>query len=270
MKKSINGKSYNTEYDSEFICKYTSVIDSWSHSVIRIFRKKSTGEYFRYERWSSWNDGWDIALISEEKAQDIIKNVKAGLIFHYTALYSGTRTLRKGYSMWGTEDDNPWDKKAAKKRAEEAKAKKEAKVKKAEEKKAEAKADTEWSSTHCGILEITKVEEGHKYSKYNKKSIKNDVSFHRLTARIVNSDKNEKGSKNTGWYKYGFWVAMPGTGNKKDAKDLILGLIDDVKKEYGEFDAIMKDGSFISPEKNKQMMSKVYDELDKWNEGVCF
>ena len=56
----------------------------------------------------------------------------------------------------------------------------------------------------------------------------------------------------------------------QDAKDLFLGLIDDVKKEYGEFDAIMKDGSFISPEKNKQMMSKVYDELDKWNEGVCF
>ena len=67
MKKSINGKSYNTEYDSEFICKYTLVTDSWCHSTVRIFRKKSTGEYFRFDKWSEWNDGWDIDLVSEER-----------------------------------------------------------------------------------------------------------------------------------------------------------------------------------------------------------
>lgn len=68
MKKTINRKSYNTEYDAEFVCKYVSVIDGWAREQDFLYRKKSTGEYFLYKKWSSWNDGWDIVLVNDKKA----------------------------------------------------------------------------------------------------------------------------------------------------------------------------------------------------------
>lgn len=108
MKKLIQGKSYNTEYDSEFICQYAKIVDGWSDSCQRIYRKKSTGEYFEYSKWSEWNDGWNIELISEDEVNSVVKKVKSGMTHKYCAVLEDFPGTKDRGSFWGTEDDDPW------------------------------------------------------------------------------------------------------------------------------------------------------------------
>ena len=114
MKKKINGKSYNTDYDSVCIAKYVEVIDGWCRTKYFIFKKKSTGEFFVYKRWSSWNDGWDISLAPVDYVKSVIAERKKGMTHKYCAVMvnmPGTR--KKGY-FWGVEDEDPWMKRRKK------------------------------------------------------------------------------------------------------------------------------------------------------------
>lgn len=115
MKKTINGKSYNTNYDSEFVTSYTSVIDSWCRTKYYVYRKKSTGEYFEYKKPNSWGEYEEITILDSERADKIIRMTKKGYNYYYTAYMLGCRSLRKGYCMWGTKDEDPWEKKSKKK-----------------------------------------------------------------------------------------------------------------------------------------------------------
>ena len=38
--------------------------------------------------------------------------------------------------------------------------------------------------------------------------------------------------------------------------------MDEVKKEYGELDAVVKDGVFLAPPKNKKMMNALWKKVD--------
>lgn len=125
MKKVINGKTYNTEYDSEFICKYTEKVDGWCVTWHCIYRKKSTGGYFEYRKWGSRKDSQDIDLISEENVNSIVKEVKSGMTHKYCAAMADfPETKDRGY-FWGTADDDPWSgKKVEEKRNKEIEEKK--------------------------------------------------------------------------------------------------------------------------------------------------
>ena len=63
---------------------------------------------------------------------------------------------------------------------------------------------------------------------------------------------------------------MPFGSDKKDVKKTLLGLMDEVKKEYGELDAVVKDGVFLAPEKNRTMMGELQKKVSSWNESMCF
>lgn len=108
MKKTINRKSYNTEYDSEFICKYDERCDGWAYTRHWIYKKKSTGEYFVYSKWGQWNDSWDIKLVSEEEVKEVVKEVNSGMTHKYCAVLEDfPETKGRGF-FWGKEDDDPW------------------------------------------------------------------------------------------------------------------------------------------------------------------
>lgn len=273
MRKTINGKSYSTKSDSELVANYLSVIDGWCRTRYYVYRKKSTGEFFEYTAPNSWGEGEDIDLLSNDRGEEIIRMVKAGKEYYYTAYMSSTKTLKKGYVMWGTEDDNPWDKKAARKRAEERKKEKEEQEKKAAEVKDAVKSDKQWSASHWGVLEVTGCSEGYEFNKYDGRLLDagkvGKVVYHKLTLRIVNNDyKENKGS--SGWYKYNTNLVMPAGSDKKDVKKALFDLMDEVKKEYGELDAVVKDGVFLAPPKNKKMMNELWKKVDSRNESMCF
>ena len=109
MKKTINGKCYNTEFDSVCVATYKEIVDDWCRSTYCIYQKKSTGEYFEFNRWSSWKDDWDIKPISEEKAKDVIEQYWKGMTHRYVALMKSAPSLEMGCYFWGTEEDNPWN-----------------------------------------------------------------------------------------------------------------------------------------------------------------
>jgi len=273
MKKTIKGKSYSTGYDSEMVASYVSVVDGWCRTRYYVYRKKSTGEYFEYNKPNSWGEGEEIDLLSEGEGEKIIEMVKAGNGYRYTAMMSNARTLKKGYVMWGTEDDDPWSKKAARNRAEKRKKEEEEKEKKAAEVKEEVKNDELWATGHWGVLEVTGCSDGYGFEKFAGKPLPAEkvgkVVYHKLNMRIVNNDfKENEGSK--GWYKYNTNLVMPVGSAKKDVKKALFGLMDEVKKEYGELDAVMKDGVFLAPPKNKKMINELWGKVDSWNENMCF
>ena len=270
-KKIINGKSYNTEYDSKLLADYYSIIDEWCRTHNYLYQKKSTGEYFTF-----WKDSWhpaEISIISEKQAKEIMDMVGSGCKYHYSALMESTKTLRRGYSMWGTKDDDPWDEEAAKKRREAAKKRKEEKAKKTEEVIASLKDDTTFAVNHYGVLEITGCSKGHKFNKYNGAAIDADkvgkIMYHKITMRIRNNDADTD-KKNSGWYKYHKCIIMPEGSTKNDVKEKFMSILNDVKKTFGEFDAVMKDGCFLDPEKNTTMMKDFNKKIDNWNESVVF
>lgn len=273
MKKTIKGKSYNTEYDSEMVASYVSVIDGWCRTRYLVYKKKSTGEYFEYTKPNSWGEGEEIKLLSDDEGEKIIKMVKAGYEYRYTAMMTSTKTLKSGKAMWGTEDENPWSKKAAKKRAEERKKEKEEQEKKAAEVKEGVKSDKLWGVSHWGVLEVTGCSEGYKFNKFDGKPLDDGkvgkVVYHKINMRIVNNDFKENEGSN-GWYKYHTNLVMPLGSDKKDVKKILLGLMDEVKKEYGELDAVVKDGVFLAPEKNRTMMGELQKKVSSWNESMCF
>ena len=273
MRKTINGKSYSTTSDSEMVASYLSVIDGWCRTRYYVYRKKSTGEYFEYTKPNSWGEGEDIELLSDDKGEEIIKMVRAGNEYYYTAYMSSAKTLKTAYVMWGTEEDNPWNKKAGRKRAEERKKEKEEQEKQAAEVKDAVKSDKQWGASHWGVLEVTGCSEGYEFNKFDGKPLPDErvgkVVFHKINMRIVNNDfKENEGSK--GWYKYHTNLVMPVGSDKKDVKKTLFDLMDEVKKEYGELDAVMKDGVFLAPPKNRTMIGELQRKVGSWNESMCF
>ena len=108
MKKIINKKSYNTNYDSVCVAKYVMVVDGWASTKYYIFKKKSTGEFFEYSKWSEWNDGWDIKLVSADYVKCVIAQRKKGMTHRYCAVMANMPGTRKRGYFWGVESENPW------------------------------------------------------------------------------------------------------------------------------------------------------------------
>lgn len=263
MKKVIKGKTYNTEYDSQLICKYTEKIDGWAVTRYSIYKKKSSGEYFQYKQWSQWNDGWDIGLISEKEVESVMKEVKSGMTYKYCALQSDCPgTKQRGY-FWGTSDDDPWDEMKVKER----KIKEKKKILEEEEKE-EAAGKKVW-----GILEITRCSNGVKFKKaYGKEvpaDIVGEVLYYKVNFRIKNSNF-DKGKGYNGWYRYSTYVIQCG-GTKASAKEIFMNIVSDVVKEMGEFEPVMKGGELVeSPKKNREMVKDIKNRIMKLNKKVIW
>lgn len=278
MKKTINGKSYNTQYDSEFICQYTKFADGWSESLQRIYKKKSTGEYFEYSKWGEWNDSWDINLISEDAVKKVVKEVKSGMTHKYCAMmdpFPGTK--KKGCYFWGTEDDDPWDKKNIKKRKEQAKAKKEQEKKELEERRnrileEEKKEEAARGEKVYGVLEITRCSEGKRFKTAYDKAVPADkigkVLYYDINYRIKNSNFS-KGVGYNGWYRYSSALVLE-NGDKESAKKLFIKIKDDVVREQGELEAVMKGGEFVETPKNDEIVEEINRRLKEWDEKVIW
>lgn len=277
MKKVINGKSYNTEYDSDFICKYSELADGWARTSYWIYKKKSTGEYFEYSKWGQWNDSWDIKLVHEGSVKDIVEEVKSGMTHKYVSMmapFPGTK--KKGCYFWGTEDDDPWDKKKIKERKEQAQKEKEQERKREEEKRARILEDEkkeEAAGNHvCGILEITRCSDGNSFKTAYKKEVPSEkigkILYYNLNYRIRNSNF-DKGPGYSGWYKYSDFLVLEG-GNKASAKKQFLNIIDEVVKEQGTFDAVMRGGDFVMTLENRERVKEVRRRIKEWNEKIIW
>ena len=270
MKKVINGKSYNTEYDSEFICKYNERIDGWAATRYYIYRKKSSGEYFEYKKWSDWNDGWDIDLISEKDVEKVVKEVKSGMTHKYCAVmanFPGTRS--KGY-YWGTADDDPWLGKKVKEKKEQEKKELEKKRNQVMEERMreEAAGKKTW-----GVMEITGCSEGNPFKRIYDKEVPADkvgkVLYHKVNLRIRNSDFDKEQGFN-GWYKHCVYVILEGN-NKALAKDIVKKTIEDVVKEMGEFDAVMKGVELVEfTAKNRERRKEIDNRIEKMNKKIIW
>lgn len=268
MKKVINGKSYNTEYDSELVAVYTSVIDSWCRDKKYFYRKKSTGEYFEFSGKDSWHPG-DITLVSEKKVKEVISHIKKGENYRYTAMmeaFPGTRS--RGY-FWGSEADDPWDDEKVEKRKEEIRKMREETIRKAEE---AAKAKEEVGEKTWGEMRITGCSDGWTFGKIYGKEVpvekKGKVYCHKVNLRIEN---NDKGNGFNCVYRYTAYVVLD-ENNKKGVKAYVDDLIKEVVKEKGEFAPVMKSGHLIEeePAKNKEMCREMYNRIKKQNEAVIW
>lgn len=269
MKKTINGKSYNTEYDSVKLGMYHERVDGWAHTAYYIFKKKSTGEYFEFKKWSEWNDGWDIDLISEKKAKSVIEHNKKGETWRFVAMMANFPHSRsKGY-FWGDADDDPWFGKKEEERKEEMKRRREEMVKKSEEAAAakEAAGEKTW-----GVMEVTTASGFKKFCKYYGKEIpaekKGRIGYHEVNLRIVN---NDRGNGYNCYYKYKTYVVLDGD-DKKKAKEIVMKVVNEVVAEKGEFEAVMKGGHIVEtePAKNAAMWKEIYNRMKKMNEEAVF
>lgn len=272
MKKTINGKSYNTEYDSELVCNYSERVDGWAFTRYWIYKKKSTGEYFVYSKWGQWNDSWDIKLISEEDVMEVVKEVKSGMTHKYVAMmapFPGSK--KKGCYFWGTTDDEPWDKKNIKKRKEQEKERKEQEKKELEERRnrilEEEKKEEAAGKQVKGVMEITKCSEGNSFKTAYKKEVPADkvgkVLYYNVNYRLKNSNFGE-GEGHSGWYKYSDFVVQEG-GDKVSAKKLFMEIIDEVVKEKGDFDAVMKGGEFVMTPENRERVKEIRKRIEERN-----
>ena len=270
MKKVINGKSYNTEYDSEKIARYDVRMDGWAHTAYTIFRKKSTGEYFEFSKWSEWNDGWDINLISEKKAMDILAHNRKGENYRFDAVmapFPGGR--KKGLYFWGTRDDDPWFGKKAEERKEEMKRQREETIRKAEE---AARMKEESGEKTWGVMRVTGCSDGHKFGKIYGKEVpvekKGVVRYHKVNLRIEN---NDKGNGFNCAYRYTAYVVLD-VDDKKKAKEVMMETINKVVKDRGEFEPVMKGGHIVEtePKKNGEMWKEISGEIRKMNEAVIW
>ena len=260
MKKIINGKSYNTEYDSEKIARYDVRMDGWAHTAYTIFRKKSTGEYFEFSKWSEWNDGWDINLISEKKAMDILDHNRKGEDYRFDAVmapFPGCR--KKGQYFWGTREDDPWFGKKAEERKEERKRQREEMRKKAVEKKGD------W-----GEIQITGVsKEGMKFRNYGKTVLSDEkygkVLCWKVNFRFVNNNFDAKDGDR--WYRDKVYVVMEG-GDKDSVKGVFNGVTSGIEKDFGKWDVFMKDGNLEFSKRNSDMFKELHKRMREYNMGV--
>jgi hypothetical protein len=269
MKKIIKGKSYNTEFDSELVAKYHELMDGWAHTSVSIYRKKSTGEYFKFDKWSSWNDGWDIFLIDSKTAKAIVKKCGEGMTHKYFAAmepFPGTKS--KGY-FWGKEEDNPWDEEMVAKKKEEWKKEKEEIIRKSEE---AAKAKEEAGEKTWGVMRITGASDGCKFGRLNGKEIPSEkkgvVRAHKINLRLEN---NDKGNGYNCAYRYTLYVVLD-KDDKAEAKKVAMDVINSVIAEKGEFEAVMKGGHIVDkePVKNGQMMKDVHKRIQDMNNTVIW
>ena len=268
MKKVINGKSYNTEYDSEFVAVYTSVIDGWCRDKKYFYRKKSTGEYFMFSGKDSWHQG-DIDLVSEKRMKDVLSHINKGENYMYTAMmaeFPGTKS--RGY-FWGSADDDPWDDEKVEKRKEEMKRQREETIRKAEE---AARMKEESGEKTWGVMRVTGCSDGHKFGKIYGKEVpvekKGVVRYHKVNLRIENNDKGN------GWncaYRYTAYVVLD-VDDKKKAKEVMMETINKVVEEKGEFEPVMKGGHIVEtePKKNGEMWKEISGEIRKMNEAVIW
>jgi len=277
MKKVINRKTYNTEYDSVFICKYSELADGWARTSYWIYKKKSTGEYFEYSKWGQWNDSWDIKLVREGSVKDIVEKVKSGMTHKYVSMmapFPGTK--KKGCYFWGTIDDDPWDKKKIKERKEQAKEKKEQEKRELEERRnrilEEERKEEEAGNQVKGVLEITKCSEGNSFKSAYKKEVPADkvgkVLYYNVNYRLKNSNFGE-GEGHNGWYKYSDIVIQEG-GDKASAKKVFMRIIDEVQKNMGEFDAVMKGGEYVMTPENRGRIKEIRKRIEEMNKKTIW
>lgn len=268
MKKVINNKSYNTEYDSKLVAVYTNVIDGWCRTKHYFYQKKSTGEYFEFSGEDSWHSG-DIILVSEKKVKEVISHIKKGENYRYTAMmeaFPGTRS--KGY-FWGSEADDPWDEEKVERRKEERRKMREDAIRKAEE---AAKEKEEAGENTWGEMRITGCSDGWKFGKIYGKEVpvekKGKVYCHKVNLRIEN---NDKGNGFNCAYRYTAYVVLD-VDDKKKVKEVMMDTINKVVAERGEFEPVMKGGHLIEeePKKNAEMCREIYSEIKKMNEAIIW
>lgn len=268
MKKVINNKSYNTEYDSELVAVYTSVIDGWCRDKKYFYRKKSTGEYFMFSGKDSWHSG-DIDLVSEKRMKDVLSHINKGENYMYTAMmaeFPGTRS--RGY-FWGSKEDDPWDEEMVEKRKEERKKHREETIRKSEEaaRKKEEAGEKTW-----GVMRITRVEDGYGFGRIYGKDVpvekKGKVRCHKVNLRLEN---NDKGNGFNCAYTYKVYVVLD-ENNKENARKMVMDTINKVVEEKGEFDPVMKGGHLVEtePEKNRDMWREIHSRIRKQNEAVIW
>ena len=253
MKKTINHKSYNTEYDSVMVAQYKERIDGWAWTKMTIYRKKSTGEYFEFRKWSEWNDGWDIILVKEKYVKDVIAHNKKGETHKFIAMMANfPYTRKKGY-FWGVEKDDPWMYK------DEWKKKLEGDKKKAAEKKGD-----------YGMVEITGIsKDGMKFKNFGSMVV-SDEKYGKLKAwkvnfRYVNNNFDKKDGDN--WYRDKVYVVLDG-GSKVEAKTVFDGFVKDVETDYGQWDVFMKDGKLEFSARNESMYQALHNRIKAYNKGV--
>lgn len=254
-KKIINGKSYNVNYDSEKLGSYKVGIDGWAYSKIDVYRKKSTGEYFEYERWSSWNDDWNIKLVEEKKALKILKHIKEGDDCKFVAMmvdFPGEKGTKGGYSFWGKREDDPWEKAHKEKRErkemlKKARAEQKKKLEQYEQNLKEGKVVDGGE----GKAEIYRVEEKFLYQ---------GQWYSNVYVRIVNKD----GQK--GWHRTGMSIRCGEKDSKADVRKAVADVIKVVEEKYGPWDSVNKGGFMYWSDRNKSMfseMKKMMSEINK-------
>lgn len=258
MKKIINKKSYNTEYDSKLVAVYTSIIDGWCRDKKYYYQKKSTGEYFLFSGKDSWHPG-DIRLVSEKEMKEVMSHIKKGEVYRYTAMmevFPGTRS--KGY-FWGTKDDDPWDEEKIEKRKEERKKKEEEMKKKREDKKGD-----------FGEIQITGVsKDGMKFKNFGKTVLPahkyGKVLAWKVNFRYINNNFDVKDGDR--WYRDKVYVVLEG-GDKDQVKDIFNGVVSGVEKDFGQWDVFMKDGNLEFSKKNEKMYGELHKRMKDYNIAV--
>lgn len=286
FKKVINGVSYNVCYDAEFLCQYRYVLDGWAHSVVYVYKKKSTGQYFEYDVYGGWNDSRSISLISEKKAERRIEMCKKygekvtlyGCLMTSVYDHYSRCTRKKGYSWWWTSDKDPWmwkyDEEGQKKEKERREKEKERREQRKKERAVyveEMKKKDE--SGVYGVFEISRVCEGKEFRSYDDRPLdfdkRNRLRYFRVSMRLINSDYDKK-AKFRSWWTYGLDVIDDKSVDKFEIRDRIKGIVDEIKAEKGEFEPATKGGELVSSVKNSEMMELLAKKVREQNKEICF
>lgn len=246
MKKTINGKSYNTEYDSKFLAEYRRVVDGWDRTHCELYQKKSTGEYFEYWKWSEWNDGWDIHLVEDQRAEKIISMTQKGYDHLFMALMASFKRLKRGKAFWGKEKDAPWET--------------------MEEKK------TRFIAGEYAEMQFTGCSKAKKLYTFGKRKVKDEdygkVVFYKVNFRWVDNTFDKK-SENCSWYRNSINVVMEAE-DKTDPKDVVRKMEEEILDVYGKWDVVMKDGKLTDfSEKNKLMAKELYNMMEDRNTSIA-
>lgn len=255
-KKIINGKSYNVNYDSEKITSYKVVIDGWARTSYDVYKKKSTGEYFSYNRWSPWNQDWDIDLMDQDQVDKIMKWRKMGYDHKFVAHmadFPGEKGT-KGQYYWGTADEDPWmedwkKKRERKEMLKKARAEQKKKLEQYEQNLKEGKVEDGGE----GVAEVYRVSDCFSY---------NGQWWNNVYVRVVNKD----GKK--GWYRTGLSIASLEKVEKKEVRKVMTDILLDVEKEMGRWDSVNKGGFIYWSDHNKEMFDKMKEMVKERNSSL--
>lgn len=264
MKKIIRNKSYNTEYDSVKVAQYKERTDGWAWESKTIYRKKSTGEYFEFRKWSEWNDGWDIVLVTEKYVKDVISHNKKGETHKFIALMGNFPYTRSRGYFWGVEKDDPWlYKENWKKHLEDQKAERKRQKEEYEKKLSEKKGD-------YGMIEITGVaKDGMKFKNFGKMVVSDErygkVKAWKVNFRYVNNNFDKKDGDR--WYRDKVYVVLEG-GSKEQAKGVFDEILKGVETDYGQWDTFMKDGKLEFTSRNESMYQALHNRIKTYNKGM--